>query len=167
MFTDAHLPGEFAKDVICSGVGGLKMLKDLSEVIGRCELGDRKLFANADVIPVAVIFGEIANGFVRIEEDILVPVIADALDLDGAALKADDFVIHAAKFAARAQRNQRPVTSGNGLKFLKNLKIRVLGVEDGMATLANYGFGVPQGTKNDCRAALRTVQGLRLRFRRT
>jgi len=106
---------------------------------------------------VAVIFGEIANGLVRIEEDILVPVIADALDLDAAALEADDFVIHPAKFAARAQGNERPVSCGNGLKFLQDLKVGILGVEDGMATLANHRFGVPQRAQHDGRSALRTV----------
>jgi hypothetical protein len=96
LFTDAHLPGKFAKDVICGGVGGLKVLVDLAKVVGRCELHYRKLFTNTEVIPMAVVFGEIANGLVRIEEDILVPVIADTLDVDAAALEADDFLIHAA-----------------------------------------------------------------------
>ena len=120
------------------------MLVDFAKIIGRCELDDRKFLADADVVPVAIVFGEIANGFVRIEEDVFVPVIADALDLDAAPLEADDFVIRAAKFAARAKGNERRNFAGDDLKFLQDLKIRIFGVENGMATFTNYGFGVPQ-----------------------
>jgi hypothetical protein len=47
---------------------------------------------NAGVVPVAVVFGEIAKPFVRVEEDVFVPTVGDPFDLDGAALKADRLV---------------------------------------------------------------------------
>src|SRR5208282_494843 len=156
----------FAEDVVRGGVGGLKVLVDLAEVVGGGKLNDRKFLANADVVPVAIVFREIANGFIRIEEDIFVPVIADALNLDAAPLEADDFVIGAAKFAARAEGNERWHFSGSDLKFLQDLKIGIFRVEDAVATFADYGFGVSQRAKRDGRAALRAVQGFRLRFRR-
>ena len=99
MFADTDLPGKFAEDVIRIGVKSLKVLVDFAEIVNGSELVDGKLFADAYVVPVAVIFGEIVRGFVRIEEDIFVPVIADALDRDAAPLKSDDFVVRAAKLA--------------------------------------------------------------------
>src|SRR5580704_4779721 len=164
MFTDADLPGKFAEDEIRVGVGSLEMLVHFAEVISRSESRLRQLFANADVVPMAVVFGEVARGFVRIEENIFVPVIANAVDGDAAALETDDFVIGAAKFAARAEGDERANFPGNDLKPLQDLKIRVLGIQNGMATFANHGFGVAQRAKRDGCSALRTIQGFRLRF---
>src|SRR5580765_5955005 len=166
MFADADLPGKFAEDVIRIGVGSLKVLVDFAEIVNGSELDDGKLFADAYVVPVAVIFREIVRGFVRIEEDIFVPVIADALDRDAAPLKSDDFVVCAAKLATSAQGDERRHFARDDLKFLQDLEIGVLRVQDRVATFANHGFGVPHGTKNDRRATLRTVQGLYLRLRR-
>src|SRR4249920_3605573 len=135
MFADADLPGKFAEDEIGVGVGSLKMLVILPEVVGGGEGSLRQFLANADVVPMAVVFGEVASGLVRIEKHILVPVIADAFDHNAAPLKADDFVIRAAKLATRTKRNERAVHSDNGFKFLENLKIGILGIENGMATL--------------------------------
>src|SRR5580704_13069749 len=111
---------------------------------------------------MTVIFGEVAYAFVRIEEDIFVPVVADTFDGDAAALEADDFIIHTAKFAPRSQRNKRSRLSGNGFEFLQDLKTWIFRVQDGVATFANHGFGVPQGTKRDGRATLWAIQCFRL-----
>src|SRR5580692_4575161 len=166
VFADADLPGKFTENEIGVGVGSLEMLVGLAEIIRRGKARLRKLFANADVVPVAVVFGQVANGFIGIEEHIFVPTVSDALDSDAAPLESDDFIIHAAKLATRSERNERPRFSGSCFKLLQDLKIWIFGVQNGMATLANDGFGVTQCAKNDRRAALRTVQSLDLRLRR-
>ena len=100
---------------------------------------------------------QVANGFIGIEEHIFVPTVSDALDSDAAPLESDDFIIHAAKLATRSERNERPRFSGSCFKLLQDLKIWIFGVQNGMATLANDGFGVTQCAKNDRRAALRAT----------
>jgi len=67
VFADANLPGEFAEDEIGVGVGRLEMLVDFAKVVRCGEFDDRELLADADVIPMAVVFRKIAKAFVRIE----------------------------------------------------------------------------------------------------
>ncbi len=68
--------------------------------------------AECDVVPVAVVFGQIAKALVRIEEHILMPAVRDALDMNGAPLESDDFVGRAANLATSSQRDQRRIFSG-------------------------------------------------------
>ena len=79
---------------------------------------------------MAVVLGEVANALVRIEEDVFVPTVGDAFDLNGAPLKADDFVVGAANLAARAQGNERAGTSSVLLRIAAESEIGIFGVED-------------------------------------
>src|SRR6267154_743418 len=67
VLTDANLPGKFPEDKICVGVGSLEVFVDLAKVVRRTSIGHRKLLTNTDVVPMSVIFAEVANTLVRIE----------------------------------------------------------------------------------------------------
>src|ERR1700674_1405521 len=169
-FADADLPRKFADNEIRAGIGGLEVSISFPEIIC-CRYsahfrGGQRL-ANTDVVPMAVVFAEIANAFVRIEQNVFGPVVADSFDLDAAPLESDDFVVGAAQLSARAQRNQRLDFTCGGFELLKNRQVGIFGVEDGMAAPAHDRFGLPERTKRDGRAALGTIQCLRLRLRRS
>src|SRR5215472_18643276 len=83
-----------------------------------------------DIVPVAVVLAEIAESLVRIEQNILVPAIGNALDMNGPALKSDHFVHRAPNFAARTQWNQRRIFAGRFLELLQDFELRILRIEN-------------------------------------
>src|SRR5229473_655743 len=74
VFADANLPRKFTEDEIGIGIASLKMFVGFSEIIGGgtgaieegAVHGGQRL-ANTDVVPVSVVFAEVANALVRIE----------------------------------------------------------------------------------------------------
>jgi hypothetical protein len=56
---------------------------------------------------VAVVEAEVAEAFVGVENQVFVPGVIDAFDVDCADLEADDFVGIAVELAARAERDER------------------------------------------------------------
>src|SRR5262249_31796057 len=165
LFANGDLPGKLAKHEVSSGVGGLKVAVNLTEVI--CDqrntdpcVDDGLLFANGDVVPVALVFGEVAESLVRIEEDVFVPKVADTVNHGASALKADNFVIGAAKFAAGTERDQRAISGDGFAEGLQDFELRSLGVEDAVATFADDRCGLAECAKGDGGAALRAIQSL-------
>ena len=164
LFADANLPGKFAEDKIRVGIGSLEVFVDLAKVVRRTPIGHRKLLANTDVVPMSVIFAEVANALVRIEQNIFMPAVGDSVDLGAAPLEPDDFVVRIAQLAARTQGNERPYVARLNLELLEDGEVGIFGVEDGMAASAHDRFGLPERTQRDGRAALRAIQRLRLRL---
>src|SRR5438445_5252078 len=149
------------------------MLVRFSEIVGRQRWtaehvvvhGGQNL-ADADVVPMAVVFSEVANAFVRIEQHIFVPAVSDSVDLRAAPLEPDDFVVGTAELAARAKRNEGPDITGFDFELLEDGQVGIFGVEDTMTARAHDGFSLAERTQNNGCAALRTIQRLRLRFGR-
>ena len=129
-------------------------------------LDDRLDFADGDVVPVALILAEIAETFVRIEEEIFVPVVAFAVGENAAALEADHFVVGAAQFSARAERDHRFEFAGGGFELLKDGEIRIFRVEDRVTAVANDGDSLLKRAERDGCATLRTIQRFDLRLGR-
>src|SRR5215469_4234558 len=129
------------------------MLVVFAEIV-RCQRGtaehvvidDRQLLADADIVPVAVVFAEVAKTLVRVKENVLVPGIRDSFDGGMAALKADDFIVRAAKLAPRAQRDERMDVAGEFFELLKDGQIGIPGVQDTTAASAHYRFGLSEAT---------------------
>jgi len=164
VLTDANLPGKFPEDKICVGVGSLEVFVDLAKVVRRTSIGHRKLLTNTDVVPMSVIFAEVANTLVRIEQNVFVPVVGDSVDLGAAPFEPDDFVVRIAQLAARTQGNEGSYVTRLNFELLEDGEVGIFGVEDGMAASANDSFGLPERTQRDGRAALRAIQRLRLRL---
>src|SRR5581483_3956076 len=114
--------------------------------------------ARGDVVTVAVVFDEIAIAFIRIEEQVFVPTVVDAVFCNGAALEADDFVLGAAKFSACSKGNERAVLFDPLIELLEDLEVRVLGVEDAMTLVADDGDGAVHGAECEGCAAIRTIE---------
>src|SRR5260370_41772965 len=110
-----------------------------------------------------VVFAEVTNALVGIEENVFVPVVGDSLNHSAAPLEADDFVVRAAELAARAKRNERLDFAYGGFELLKNREGGIFGVQDGSAVSGNDRYGLPERSSLDGRAALRTIQPFRLR----
>src|SRR5580704_14673335 len=85
---------------------------------GKRALDHRKLLANADVVPVAVVFAQVAKTLVGIEQQIFIPDIGDSFHLDTAPLEPDDLIVCAAQLAARPERNERLGNAGSGCELL-------------------------------------------------
>src|SRR5690349_15067092 len=167
LFADTNLPWKFTENKISAGIARLEVLVDFAKVVGRGSLAHRKHFADADVVPMAIVFIEVANAFVRIEQHIFVPAICDPLDLHTAPLEPNDFVVRIAELAARAKRNEGPDITRFDFELLEDGQIRILGIEDAMTARAHHGFGLAERTQNNGCAALRTIQRFRLRFGRS
>src|SRR5713101_7116622 len=114
-----------------------------------------------------VVFAEVTNALVGIEENVFVPVVGDSLNHSAAPLEADDFVVRAAQLSAGTERNERLDFAYGGFELLKNREVGIFGVQDGMAASANDRYSLPERMQRDGRAALRTIQRLRLRLRRS
>jgi hypothetical protein len=84
--------------------------------------------ANADVVPMAAVFAEVANALVRIEKNVFVPVIIDPLNLAMTPLEPDNLVVRVAELSTRSERNERLDVVGNDLELLKNGEIGIFGV---------------------------------------
>src|SRR6267378_6162875 len=169
LFSDANLPGKFAEDKIRAGVNGLEMLISFPEIICRhysANLRGGQRLANTDVVPMSVIFAEVANALVRIEQNVFVPVVGNSADLGAAPLKPDDFVVRAAQLAARTQGNEGPYVTRLYFELLEDGKVGVFSVQDRTAAPAHDRFGLAERAQRDGRAALRAVQRLCLRLRR-
>jgi len=166
VLADANLPRKFPEDKIRVGIARLEVLVGLAQVISSAHLVCRELLANSDVVPMSVIFAEVANALVRIEQQVFIPGVTDALDFAMAPLKADDLVVRAAQLAARTQGNEGPYVTRLYFELLEDGEVGVFGVEDGMAAPAHDRFGLAERTQRDGRAALRAIQRLRLRLRR-
>ena len=54
-----------------------------------------------------MVFGQVAETLIRVEQQVLGPTVIDPVGGDGAHLEADRLVGIAADLAARAQRNER------------------------------------------------------------
>src|SRR5438445_10741369 len=107
LFADTNLPWKFTENKISAGIARLEMLVDFAKVVGRGSLAHRKHFADADVVPMAVVLAQVANAFVRIEQHVFMPPVGNSIDLRAPALKPDDLVVRAAQLAARAKGNKR------------------------------------------------------------
>src|SRR6267142_7164298 len=157
-FSDANLPGEFAENKIGAGIARLEVLVALAQIISRAALVHGELLANTNVVPVSVVFAKVANAFVRIKEHIFVPVVGDSVYLGAAPLEADDFVVRASQFSARAERDQRLGVARDGFELLKNRQVGIFGVQDAMAARAHDRFGLAERTQHNGGAALRAIQ---------
>src|SRR5207245_11617857 len=93
----------------------------------------RNRAADSYIVPMAVILREIAISGVRVEEQILVPVVILGIDRDGAALEADHLVRCALPFSSRAQENER-LNFFPAARLIENLQLGVSGVEHAAAT---------------------------------
>src|SRR6266403_2123073 len=142
VLADANLPGKFAEDKICVGVGRLEMLVGFAQVINGASLVRRKLLANTDVVPMSVIFAEVANALVRIEQDVFVPAVGDSVDLGAAPLKPDDFVVRAAQLAARTQGNEGPYATRFNFELLEDGEVGSLA--------SRMQWQLPQTTVSAC-----------------
>src|SRR4029077_6352338 len=166
--THSHLPGKFTEYVRSASFRSLKMPIGLAKVfhLRRAGIGKdlRQSFQNADIVPVSVVFGEIAESFVGIEEHVLVPTIGDAVDMNGAPLEADRLVINAANFSACSQRNERLVFVGGNFESLQDLQIGIFGVKDGMAAFTDNRNGSVEGADEKGSPAIGTVERLHLRL---
>ena len=67
-----------------------------------------------DEIPVALIVGEIAESFIRIEEQVFFPFVCDAFVFDAARLEADDLPCASGPFAALPEGNLRRAAALRG-----------------------------------------------------
>ena len=56
-----------------------------------------------DVVPMALVLAQIAEPLLAIEEQVLIPAVGLVVDLDRAALEADDLRVVAVERAARAR----------------------------------------------------------------
>src|SRR5580693_8249500 len=93
-FAGLDTPGEFAKHKVS---GRLRAGEVLIQVAFKKDSGTRSYgaafgqrFNRRDVVPMAVVVGEIAESFIRIEEQIFRPFISDAVFFHAARLKSDD-----------------------------------------------------------------------------
>ena len=157
---DANLPREFAEDVARGRFGGLEVAVFFAEII--CAVYEAMLdggfgFADGDVVPVALVFAEVAKTFVGIEEQIFVPVVAFAFDENAAALEADHFVVGAAQFAAGAERDHWLEFAGGGFELLEDGEIGIFRVENRVATVADDGDRLLKRAQSNCGAALRAI----------
>src|SRR5438094_4134460 len=167
LFADTNLPWKFTENKISAGIARLEMLVDFAKVVGRGSLAHRKHFADADVVPMAVVFTEVANAFVRIEENVFVPVVGDSVDLGAPPLESNNFVVGVAQLAARAKGNEGPYVTRFNFELLEGGQVGIFSVEDAMTTREHDGFGLTERTQNNGRATLRTIQRLRLRIGRS
>src|SRR6185369_8377520 len=157
----AHLPGELAEDEIRLRGGRLEMLErlavqeDVRPAAARVLVGRR--LDDLDVVPVAVVLGEVAEPLVRIEEEVLVPAVRRPVDHDAANLVADRLPLLALERAARAERDLRLELLPR-LEFLEDVEIRVARVEDAAAAPADDGERLIERAELDRGAALRAGQ---------
>src|SRR5712692_6863797 len=166
LFPDTNLPRKFTEDEVRVGLSGLEVFISFSEIICSTTIRGGQRLANADVVPMSVVFAKVANALVRIEQNVLVPIVSDPVNVGATPLEPDEFVVRAAQLAARAERNERFDIVRDGFELLKNREIGIFGVEDRMATRADYRHGLPEGMQSDGGAALGTIQSLRLRLGR-
>jgi len=164
VLADANLPWKFPEDKIRVGVGRLEMLVGLAQVTSSASLVRRKLLTNTDVVPMSVIFAEVANALVRIEQNVFMPAVGDSVDLGAAPLEPDDFVVRIAQLAARTQ----GMSGLMSLVLISNCwRMARLG-----SLASRMEWQLPQTTVSACpkrtqcdgRAALRAIQRLRLRL---
>ena len=94
------------------------------------------------------------------------PAVWNPIDVNGAPLEADDFVICSANLATRSKRNQGLILIGGNFEFLQNLQVGIFCIQDGMTTIANDGDRTIEGSDRERGPAARTVQCLDLRFDR-
>ena len=78
------------------GLCGLKLLVGFSEVAhgGGADviIHGWQRPQNTGVVPVTVVFGQIAKSFVWVEENVLMPTVGNTFNVNGSALKADCLV---------------------------------------------------------------------------
>src|SRR5262249_6364341 len=99
------------------------MLVFLAEIVGLERDSDPCIdnglvLADRDVVPMALIFCQVAKPLIRIEEDILVPGVSDALDFDTSPQKAKDVVICPTNLSPGSERNERRIHGRNSLEGL-------------------------------------------------
>src|SRR5580658_4769857 len=97
---------------------------------------DRQRAEHAHKIPVALIFGEITEAVVGIEQQIFIPTVRAALGVYFTYLETDYLIRHAVELAARAERDLR----FDALLALKPLEDCELGrgcIQYGVAVGAN------------------------------
>ena len=106
-----------------------------------------------DIVPVAVVLGQITETLVGVEEQVLVPAVLDAVDVDAADLKADGFEERAMPLAARAERN--PGTDTELLvELLEDLQFGCRGIDDGAALDTDGGARMFETAQLDDPAAV-------------
>src|SRR5262249_26118823 len=112
------------------------------------------------------VLGQVVESVVRVEQQVLAPLVGDAVDEDLPNLKPHDFMIGVAlrsgcrrrseNLAARSQRDQRLVTH----RFLVLLKDRdgwIFGIENRSTALADDVDGVAERADRGGRPAVRTI----------
>ncbi len=113
---------------------------------------------------MAVVFGEVANAFIGIEENVFVPAVGDAVDLRASPLESNNFVVRVAQLAARTKGDERLYVTGLNFELLEDGQVGIFGVEDRMAARAHDGFGLAKRVQHNGCVSLRAIQRLRLRF---
>ena len=139
------------------------MLVSHSEILSSQAANGRQAGDRSHIVPVPVVLNEVSKTFIGIKEQIFVPAVIDAIIRDGSPLESDDFVVGAANLAARAERNQRAVGSEGRVEALQDLEF--LGVEDGMAVIADDANRAVHRAHDQRRTAARAVQRFRCRLR--
>src|SRR5579863_357543 len=104
-------------------------------------------------VPVAVVHGEIAEALVRVKEQVFVPRIGVLAAGDLAHLKTDHFVLRAAEFAARSQRNGW-LGLRLALESLEDLNFRRGCIEDAVTLRAHHTERVGESAELDRSAAV-------------
>ena len=86
---------------------------------------------------MAVVESQIAETFVAVEQQVLVPAIRRVVRVGRAHLKSDDVVLGTLQFAARAERNDR-FDGFLRFKFLEHLQVRIFRIQNGAALSAHH-----------------------------
>src|ERR1700751_1061945 len=99
-FADPYFPWKLAENKIRASIRGLEMFVYFAEIIYfvRCaqsRIDHRQFFTYRCIVPMPVVFGQVSETLVRIEKDVFVPVIADAIDLDRSPFESNDLIIGA------------------------------------------------------------------------
>src|SRR5262249_49358158 len=173
LLPDAHLPRKLTQHEDRRRYGRLEMTKGPAHVRPcpgaarrRAAFGQRA--QGRDDVPVPRVFGQIVETVVRIEEQVLAPLIGHAVDEDLTNLKTDDLVFDIALLSSACrvskQLPSRPewnewLVAQRLLVRLEDRDARIFGVENRLTALADDVDGVAEGAHRGCRAAVWTIDG--------
>ena len=109
-------------------------------------------------IPMSRVLGEVAKFAIRVEEQVLAPLVRHIVDDDLADLEADDFTLDIEQLASGSQRNERLLANRIGV-LLQDGDAGIGGVENRAAALADDVDGVAERADRGRGPAVGTVDG--------
>ena len=101
---------------------------------------------------------EVAKFAIRVEEQVLAPLVRDIVDDDLADLEPDDFTLDVEQLASGSQRNERLLANGIGV-LLQDGDAGIGGVENRAAALADDVDRVAERADGGRCPAVGTVDG--------